>query len=82
MLGALVRRYGHFDACEDAVRNGAVQGQSSGPRHVGVPAWLTRWAGTAMSRVRRVRATVSSSPSRDAAELGGLAVDVVGEYAP
>src|SRR5260370_966664 len=36
-------------------------GQPRGPRRVGVPARLTRRPGSAMSRVRMVRATVSSS---------------------
>ena len=47
--------------CRRARVKVSAQGQWSGPRRVGVPAWLTRRAGTAMSWVRRVAATVSWS---------------------
>jgi predicted RNA polymerase sigma factor len=47
VLGALVRRYGHFDACEDAVQEALLAAAMRWPED-GVPddprAWLIRVA--------------------------------------
>ncbi|HZG92859.1 MAG TPA: sigma factor, partial [Pseudonocardia sp.] len=69
VLGALVRRYGHFDACEDAVqeallaaaRQWPVDGVPDGPR-----AWLIRIGSRRLidelraDRSRRDRETVDA----------------------
>jgi RNA polymerase sigma factor (sigma-70 family) len=48
-LGALVRRYGHFDACEDAVQEALLAATVQWPRH-GVPDQPRGWLITVASR--------------------------------
>ena len=49
MLGALVRRYGDFDACEDAVQEALLAAAAQWPTD-GVPANPTGWLVTVASR--------------------------------
>ena len=49
VLGALVRRYGHFDACEDAVQEGLLAASQQWPRD-GVPDNPRGWLVTVASR--------------------------------
>ncbi|GGO84329.1 RNA polymerase sigma factor [Wenjunlia tyrosinilytica] len=49
VLGALVRRYGHFDACEDAVQEALLAAAVQWPRD-GVPASPRGWLITVASR--------------------------------
>jgi RNA polymerase sigma factor (sigma-70 family) len=49
VLGALVRRYGHFDACEDAVQEALLAATQQWPRD-GVPAQPRAWLITVASR--------------------------------
>ncbi|MEU4395441.1 DUF6596 domain-containing protein [Kribbella sp. NPDC023855] len=49
VLGALVRRYGHFDACEDAVQEALLAASQQWPRD-GVPAQPRAWLITVASR--------------------------------
>ncbi|MDX6262168.1 MAG: hypothetical protein QOH84_3856 [Kribbellaceae bacterium] len=49
VLGALVRRYGHFDACEDAVQEALLAASQQWPRE-GVPAQPRAWLITVASR--------------------------------
>lgn len=73
VLGILVRRYGDFDACEDAVQEALLAGAVQWPAE-GVPAnpkgwlitvasrrWIERWRGDAARR-RREEATASMMP--------------------
>ena len=53
-------------------------GQLAGPRSVIVPAWLTILAGTLMSRVRMLRATLACSAGRGLSDGHGPAEEVVG----
>lgn len=56
VLGALVRRYGHFDECEDAVQEALVAASSQWPR-TGRPANPAAWLRTVATRrlVDRIR---------------------------
>jgi len=49
VLGALVRRYGHFDACEDAVQEALLAAATQWPRQ-GVPERARGWLITVASR--------------------------------
>jgi RNA polymerase sigma factor (sigma-70 family) len=49
VLGALVRRYGHFDACEDAVQEALLAATQQWPRD-GVPSQPRAWLITVASR--------------------------------
>jgi RNA polymerase sigma factor (sigma-70 family) len=49
VLGALVRRYGHFDACEDAVQEALLAGATQWPDQ-GVPERARGWLITVASR--------------------------------
>ncbi|WP_020392628.1 RNA polymerase sigma factor [Kribbella catacumbae] len=49
VLGALVRRYGHFDACEDAVQEALLAASQQWPRD-GVPSQPRAWLITVASR--------------------------------
>ncbi|HEX5947494.1 MAG TPA: sigma-70 family RNA polymerase sigma factor [Acidimicrobiales bacterium] len=85
VLGALVRRYGHFDACEDAVQEALVaaavqwpeQGRPDNPR-----GWLITVASRRLTdqlrseeaRRRREDATAAATP-RDAAVVGPADAD-------
>jgi predicted RNA polymerase sigma factor len=59
VLGALVRRYGHFDACEDAVQEALVAATAQWPVQ-GCPenprGWLVTWRWPAIT-TRRAPAT-------------------------
>lgn len=83
VLGALVRRYGHFDAAEDAVQEALVAAARQWPAD-GVPrdpkAWLIRVASRRLvdrlradgARARREeRATRSLAPAGDRAGISG-----------
>jgi RNA polymerase sigma factor (sigma-70 family) len=68
ILGALVRRYGHFDLCEDAVQEALLAAALQWPRD-GVPAnphgWLTT---VATRRLTDLLRSDSSRRSREAAD--------------
>ncbi len=76
-LGTLVRRYGQFDACEDAVQEALIAAASSWPAE-GIPesprAWLTTVADRRLTdawrsesaRRRREQAVVDAEPRGDA----------------
>jgi RNA polymerase sigma factor (sigma-70 family) len=74
VLGALVRRYGHFDACEDAVQEALLAASLQWPEH-GVPedprAWLITVASrrltdelrSELARLRREETVAAQLPS-------------------
>ncbi len=72
VLGALVRRHGQFDACEDAVQEALIAAAAQWPRD-GVPdnprAWLLTVAG------RRLIDAWRSDSARRAREDGALAAE-------
>ncbi len=80
VLGALVRRHGRFDACEDAVQEALLAAAVQWPRD-GVPdnpaAWLTtvasrRLADQARSDIaRRRREEADASPEMSTSDVGG-----------
>jgi len=49
VLGALVRRYGHFDTCEDAVQEALLAAATQWPDH-GIPEYPRAWLITVASR--------------------------------
>jgi RNA polymerase sigma factor (sigma-70 family) len=81
VLGALVRRYGHFDACEDAVQEALLAASVQWPGE-GVPGNPRGWLVTVASRRvadqlrsdearRRREETTATLLSRDAPEVSG-----------
>lgn len=66
VLGALVRRYGHFDACEDAVQEALLAASQQWPRD-GVPdqprAWLITVAGRRLTD--ELRSEEARQPARE-----------------
>jgi RNA polymerase sigma factor (sigma-70 family) len=83
VLGALVRRYGRFDLCEDAVQEALLAAARQWPDE-GVPANPRGWLATVASRrfVDGVRSTTTraareqrTAPSEAVAAVGDLEVD-------
>jgi RNA polymerase sigma factor (sigma-70 family) len=70
VLGALVRRYGHFDACEDAVQEALLAATRQWPES-GVPADPKAWLITVASR--RLTDALRSDSSRRQREEADLA---------
>ncbi|MFI5714023.1 RNA polymerase sigma factor [Kribbella sp. NPDC051620] len=72
VLGALVRRYGHFDACEDAVQEALLAASQQWPRD-GVPEQPRAWLITVASR--RLTDELRSEEARRRRE-NAVAVDI------
>src|SRR6188508_2754107 len=62
VLGAVVRRYGDFDACEDAVQEALLSAAAQWPEQ-GVPAHPKGWLITVASR-RRIESLRSETARR------------------
>src|SRR2546422_11743904 len=79
VLGTLVRRYGQFDACEDAVQEALLEAAVHWPER-GVPdnprAWLITVAG------RRLTDQWRSESARARREVSVVAMDPTSGYAP
>jgi RNA polymerase sigma factor (sigma-70 family) len=73
-LGALVRRYGHFDACEDAVQEALLAAAVQWPEQ-GVPAHPKGWLITVASRrlTDQLRSEAARRRREEAATLAALA---------
>src|ERR687887_679986 len=73
-LGALVRRYGHFDACEDAVQEALLAAAVQWPEQ-GVPAHPKGWLITVASRrlTDQLRSDAARRRREEAAALAALA---------
>jgi RNA polymerase sigma factor (sigma-70 family) len=76
VLGALVRRYGHFDACEDAVQEALLAAATQWPRR-GVPERARGWLITVASR--RLTDELRSEASRRRRETTAAALAPAGE---
>jgi RNA polymerase sigma factor (sigma-70 family) len=80
-LGALVRRYGTFDACEDAVQEALLAAAAQWPRD-GVPAnprgWLVTVAGRRLTDELRSRGARRRREESDAVAAGPAALVVPG----
>ncbi|HYS39784.1 MAG TPA: sigma factor, partial [Pseudonocardiaceae bacterium] len=76
VLGALVRRYGHFDACEDAVQEALLAAATQWPTE-GVPdnprGWLVTVAG------RRLTDLLRAESARRRREVTAATMDSPGE---
>ncbi len=81
VLGALVRRYGHFDACEDAVQEALLAASQQWPRD-GVPgqprAWLITVASRRLTDELRSDEARRRRENREALEIPLVAPDSVG----
>ncbi len=78
-LGALVRRYGHFDACEDAVQEALLAAAVQWPDQ-GVPASPRGWLVTVASR--RLTDQWRSDEARRRREATAAAMEPAGAGAP
>ncbi len=76
VLGALVRRYGHFDACEDAVQEALLAAAHQWPA-AGVPDNLRGWLITVASR--RLIDELRGDEARHRREHGDTSVSNAGE---
>jgi RNA polymerase sigma factor (sigma-70 family) len=78
VLGALVRRYGHFDACEDAVQEALLAAAQQWARD-GVPSNPRGWLVTVASRrlTDELRSQEARRRREDAVAVEPTAVDVV-----
>jgi RNA polymerase sigma factor (sigma-70 family) len=76
VLGALVRRYGHFDACEDAVQEALLAAATQWPEH-GVPERARGWLITVASR--RLTDELRSESARKRRETTAATLEPAGE---
>jgi RNA polymerase sigma factor (sigma-70 family) len=76
VLGALVRRYGHFDACEDAVQEALLAAATQWPEQ-GVPERARGWLITVASR--RLTDELRSETARKRRETTAATLEPAGE---
>jgi RNA polymerase sigma factor (sigma-70 family) len=76
VLGALVRRYGHFDACEDAVQEALLAAATQWPEQ-GVPERTRGWLITVASR--RLTDELRSEAARKRRESTAATLEPAGE---
>jgi RNA polymerase sigma factor (sigma-70 family) len=76
VLGALVRRYGHFDACEDAVQEALLAAATQWPEQ-GVPERARGWLITVASR--RLTDELRSEAARKRRESTAATLEPAGE---
>jgi predicted RNA polymerase sigma factor len=79
VLGALVRRYGHFDLAEDAVQEALLAAASQWPA-AGIPVGPLGWLITAASR--RLTDALRAEQARQRREEAAARQDPAGQYAP